>query len=59
MLSFFIEEQPESALYTWIFSIKNGINEYIAGTAGRIKISDAQFVRDALNEYSLCMGESK
>ncbi len=53
------EPQPPEALYTWIYRLIGKQREYIAGTAGRIRISDAGFVVDALNEYSLTIGEGK
>ncbi len=59
------EPQPPEALYTWIYRVlgidRKGVEQrqYIAGTAGRIRLSDAGFVVDALNEYSLTIGEGR
>lgn len=45
--------------YTWVYCEDGENREYIAGSAGRIKISDARMLADALNEYSLCAGECR
>lgn len=47
-------------LYTWIYAEnERGERKYLAGTAGRISITSASFICEALNEYELCVGESK
>jgi hypothetical protein len=53
-----------AALYTWVYRVLRTVRgverrEYLAGTAGRIKASEAQSVADALNEWSLTTGEGR
>jgi hypothetical protein len=58
----FEEGKPDDK-YTWIFWTHEndpaGVKHYLAGTAGRVYITRAAGVVDALNEYQLCMGECK
>ncbi len=59
MSKWIAEQQKPEALFTWVYRVLRGRREYLAGTAGRIKVGDARAVADALNEYSLTMGEGK
>jgi hypothetical protein len=45
--------------FTWIYREAGEQRIYLAGTAGRIRIGEAQAACDALNEYHLCTGESR
>jgi hypothetical protein len=58
MRNFYLPEpgKPDDR-YTWVYSI--GTGEYLAGTAGRIRVGLAESVCDALNEFSLCCGEGR
>lgn len=53
-----------AALYTWVYRVVGyakgvELREYLAGTAGRIRVRDVRAVADALNEYSLTTGEGR
>jgi hypothetical protein len=45
--------------FTWVYRLSGEDRVYISGTAGRIRVGDARFMADAMNEYSLCTGESR
>lgn len=45
--------------FTFVYCERDGQRDYVAGSAGRIRIADARFMVDAMNEYSLCIGEGK
>lgn len=53
------EEGKPTDKFTWVYRDTPDGRAYIAGTAGRIRIEDAGPLTDALNEYSLCVGEGK
>jgi hypothetical protein len=54
------EEGKPTDMFTWIYRLdERGEKQYLAGTAGRIRVAEAQLAVAALNEFSLCVGECR
>lgn len=53
------EEVKPADIFTWVYRDTETGREYIAGTAGRIRVADAQCLVEAMNEYQSCVGEMR
>jgi len=57
---YYCEDGKIKDIFTWVYTEKeNGERVYLAGTSGRIRITDAGSLCNAMNEYCLCVGDCK